>query len=86
MVSTVRNQTNHEVLMKRFFEKYVSKRMMNYYCRKSGLVRNTVWCWKTGRNKPSTFEIICWCEAIAKHQKLNHEDLILEALDEIVNG
>jgi len=50
------------------------------------LFRNTVWCWKTGRNKPSTFEIICWCEAIAKHQKLNHEDLILEALDEIVNG
>lgn len=71
--------------MKQFFEKYVTKRTMNYYCRKSGLVRNTVWCWKTGRHNPSTFELICWCEAIAKHQNLKYQDLILEAMKEIVN-
>jgi hypothetical protein len=87
MVQTIRHQTNIQILMKRFFKTYIDgNRLLVFYCKKAGLGRNTVYTWKKEQYKPSTFELICLVQAVAKHQKLNFDDLIIEAFDEVVNG
>ena len=66
-----------------FLEKYIPENKQNHYCRKAGVTSTTIRNWKR-TNKVSTFELICFIDAIAIIQKLDFDTLILEAIKTMV--
>ena len=85
MVQTIRIQTNHEILMERFHNKYF-KGQIHIISKRSGVPGHTIRKWKYKINDPDLYLLICVCRAVASKNKLNFQSVILEAMDEIVNG
>ena len=71
--------------MKRFHNKYF-KGQIHIISKRSGVAGHTIRKWKYKINDPDMYLLICVCRAVASKYKLEFRDVILEAMDEIVNG
>ena len=70
--------------MERFHKKYLKGQIHNI-SRRSGVAGHTIRKWKYRINDPDMYLLICVCRAVATKYKLDFKDVILEAMNEIVN-
>ena len=71
--------------MERFHNKYFSGQV-HIISKRSGVASHTIRRWKYKINDPDMYLLICVCRAVAAKNKLNFKDVLMEAMDEIVNG
>ena len=71
--------------MKRFFKKYISKRnYIMHYSRLSGIGPAQLATWREKKVEPSTYLLICLVQTVSTHQNLSFEDLMMEAIQEVL--
>ena len=72
--------------MKTFITKYIPENEMAFYARKAGLTKRTVYNWLYKPEPPSSFALIAFVGAVAKHQQRDFDMLILEAFENVVKS
>lgn len=71
--------------MERFFNRYISKRnYLMHYSRLSVINKAQLRTWRERKVAPSTYLLICLVQTVATHQNLSFEDLMLEAIGEVL--